>query len=228
MPPMPTTLRQFFRAPIPEIEAAARHLDAAISAHLCGAHADAAELLRMADDRTIWAWLESVWGAKSPYTHLRTIPNTPPIILKGLRAKPRQAPPDLVRLVHERDGHYCRFCKIPVVSNNIRKALRKEYPEVVPWSEKDGKACHAALQCMWAQYDHIFPHCRGGTTTIDNICLTCAACNYGRGPYTLEEVGMMHPDSHEPRRGDWDGLERLRRPGRAVVPRIASVMHSEM
>jgi hypothetical protein len=214
MLPMPTTLRQFFRPPIPEIEAAARHLDAAVSAHLRGEHADATELLRMADDRTVWAWLESIWGAKSPHIHLRTIPDTPAIIPENLRAKPRQAPSALVRLVHERDGYYCRYCKIPVVSGTIRKALRNKYPEAVPWSETDGKACHAAFQCMWTQYDHIIPHCRGGTTTLDHIYLTCAACNYGRWHYTLEQVGILHPNSHKPRRGDWDGLQRLLLPMR--------------
>jgi 5-methylcytosine-specific restriction endonuclease McrA len=79
----------------------------------------------------------------------------------------------------------------------------------VPWGRKNNLQ-HAALQCMWAQYDHIIPHSRGGTSDIENIYLACAACNYGRMQYTLEEVGLLHPRCHEPRRGTWDGLERFR------------------
>ncbi len=60
---------------------------------------------------------------------------------------------------------------------------------------------------MWAQYDHILPNARGGATTLENVFLTCAACNYGRMDYTLEEVGLLHPGSREPRKGAWNGLE---------------------
>jgi hypothetical protein len=42
------------------------------------------------------------------------------------------------------------------------------------------------------------------------IVITCAACNYGRAQYTLEEVGLIDPRLREPVRSNWDGLERFR------------------
>ena len=69
---------------------------------------------------------------------------------------------------------------------------------------------HAAFQCMWAQYDHILPHARGGRSDLENVYLTCAACNYGRGNYLLEDFDLLHPSLHAPRQGSWNGLENFR------------------
>ncbi len=201
-------MRQSFRLPIPEIEESARFLDAAVSAHAAGKRQIAKELLRLSDSKAIWDWTDSIWGKRSPYTQYRPIQNPLPTLPKDQRSTPRDATLETKRLVHARDGYYCRFCKIPVVRSEIRSKIQKEYPESVPWGAKNTLQ-HAAFQCMWAQYDHIIPHARGGTSSIDNIYLTCAACNYGRGNYLLEEVGLLHPTDHDARRGDWDGLERF-------------------
>ena len=153
-------------------------------------------------------WTDSVWGKRSPYTQYRSIQDAPAILPKEQRAKPHAPNSEVKRLVHQRDGYYCRFCKIPVIRAEVRARLKGLYPETVQWGNRNTLQ-HAAFQCMWAQYDHILPHSRGGTSEIENVYLTCAACNYGRMHYTLEEVGLIHPGSHEPRQGHWDGLERL-------------------
>ncbi len=80
---------------------------------------------------------------------------------------------------------------------------------MIPWSAKSNKLQHAAFQAMWAQYDHILPRARGGNNELSNIVVTCAPCNYGRGNYTLEEVGLVDPRTREPNQSTWDGLERL-------------------
>ena len=46
---------------------------------------------------------------------------------------------------------------------------------------------------MWAQYNHILPHAHGGRSDLENVYLTCAACNYGRGNYLLEKFDLLHP-----------------------------------
>jgi hypothetical protein len=200
--------RLCLRLPIPEIEEAANYLDAAVSAHLGGDYGAARELLHLADSKVVWDWTDSVWGKKSPYTLYRPVPNSPATLEKNQRAMPRYATLATQKLVHERDGYYCRFCKIPVVRDEIRVRISRAYPDAAPWGNKNHLQ-HAGLQCMWAQYDHIVPHSRGGGSDIDNILLTCAACNYGRMQFTLEEVGLLHPDTHAARRGPWDGLERF-------------------
>lgn len=192
--------RQCLREPIPEIEIAARRLNEAVSAHLRGERELAERLLREADDKIIWHWLDEAWGKTSIYNQKRrTLP--PPVIPSSERAKPRQATPATKRLIHERDGYYCRFCKMPVIRAEVRSAIRRAYPSAVAW-ESANATQHAAFQCMWAQYDHILPHTRGGESGVENVYLTCAACNYGRGNALLEELDLLHPTRHACRRGD--------------------------
>jgi hypothetical protein len=204
-----TNLRNCFRPPIPEIEEAALLLDAAVSAHNDGRHDLASELLRRADNKAVWDWTASIWGSNSPYTLYRPVADAPPSLPKEHRAKPRDATRETKMLLHDRDGYYCRFCGIPVIRSEIRMKIQKLYPEAVPWGTRNNLQ-HAAFQALWAQYDHLIPHARGGTSELDNLVLTCAACNYGRGNFTLAEVGLIDPMAREPRRGAWDGLERFR------------------
>lgn len=63
---------------------------------------------------------------------------------------------------------------------------------------------------MWAQYDHLLPHAKGGTNELNNMVLTCAPCNFARMDYTLEEVGITNPLDREPLESDWDGLENFK------------------
>lgn len=202
-------LRQYLREPIPEIEIAAQHLSDAVSAHLQGKHERAEELLRLADNKLVRDWLESLWGRKTVYNQPRRISDTVPVLSEDQRAKPRDATAETKRFVHERDGLYCRFCKIPVIRGAVRSAVHREYPTAVPW-EGLNSTQHAAFQCMWAQYDHILPHARGGRSDLENVYLTCAACNYGRGSYSLEEFDLAHPSLHPRREGNWNGLENFR------------------
>jgi 5-methylcytosine-specific restriction endonuclease McrA len=62
---------------------------------------------------------------------------------------------------------------------------------------------------MWAQYDHVVPHARGGSNDIGNLVVTCAPCNYGRMNYTLSEAGLQDPRTHSPRIGPWTGLQEV-------------------
>jgi len=69
---------------------------------------------------------------------------------------------------------------------------------------------------LWLQFDHILPNSRGGDSSLGNIVIACAACNFGRMQTTLEEAQLVHPLAHAPpivwdRYGEWDGLERLRK-----------------
>ena len=203
------SLRCCLREPIPEIEIAACRLEEAVGAHLRGERDAAEELLRQADDKVVWDWLDSVWGKETVYNRPRRTLNDPPALPKDQRAKPRDATDDTKRLIHQRDGWYCRFCKMPVIRAKVRSAIRKEYPKVVPW-EGTNATQHAAFQCMWAQYDHVLPHARGGRSDLENVYLTCAACNYGRGNYLLEDFDLLHPSLHAPRQGSWNGLENFR------------------
>ncbi len=200
------SLRYCLREPIPEIECAAQCLQRALHAHLVGERELAEGLFRQADDKVVREWLESVWAKATIYNKPSGLIQGFPCLPQHQRCRPRHPTDQTKRRVHERDGFYCRFCRIPVIRGSVRTAICSEYPDVVRWGSTNATQ-HAAFQCMWAQYDHILPHARGGSSDIENLYLTCAACNYGRGNYLLEEFGLSHPSVRDPRRGDWEGLE---------------------
>lgn len=196
------------REPIPEIAVAARYLDEAVSAHIIGNTELAGQLIQRADMPEIRAWVESLWGSKSPYTHRRAVQGAPPTIPKDRLDPQRHPTPEQKKQLLQRDGYNCQFCGIPVIRVEIRKRLKELYPHALMWGGKNREQ-HPTFQAMWVQYDHILPHARGGTSDMENLIITCAPCNYGRMDYTLEEVGLADPRTREPVRSSWDGLERL-------------------
>ena len=204
-----TSLLSCLRAPIPEIATAARSLDAAVSAHLLGRFAEAEELIAATNLPSIREWTESLWGRESQYVIRRSVENASPHLSKDQRIKVRMPTTAEKFLLFERDGFHCRFCGIPVIRREIRERIRRAYPEALPWG-RTNPTQHAAFQAMWAQYDHLLPHARGGSNDLGNVVITCAPCNFARMNSTLEEVGLIDPRTRDPVRSDWDGLERFR------------------
>jgi len=206
-----TTGRPCLRESIDEIEIAAGYLNEAVSAHIYNQFELAKELINRANMPPIRAairgWTESLWGQSSQYVQYRFVAGSPPVLGTAQREPLRMPTSVEKRLLHERDGYRCRFCGIPVIRREVRDRFRKLYPDVIPWG-KTNKEQHAAFQAMWAQYDHILPHARGGNNDLNNIVVSCAPCNFGRMSYILEEVGLMDPRNREPIQSTWDGLER--------------------
>lgn len=213
-------LRFCLSEPISQLKDAARYLDAAVSAHLQNKPALAEELFGLADMPEIRQWTKSIWANSEVHVRFRS---TEPTLARELRVKERMPSAALKEQVHHRDGYNCRFCGLPVVRSQTRKRLRDAYPAAINWGNKEILQ-HAALQAMWAQYDHIVPHARGGTNDLDNLVLTCAPCNFGRAGYSLHEVGVSDPRSRLPVKYQWDGLERFyqRGPRVTVAPPKAS------
>ena len=206
-------------------------LSDAADAHLRGERDLAEALFARANDDTVRGWLESIWAKDSRWnTPTRKVDHSP-LVPQSLRAKPRDPDAATKRAVHLRDGWYCRHCHLPVIRTEVRALMHREYPRAVPWGTTNASQ-HAAFQALWAQYDHVLPWSRGGTSDIDNIYLTCAACNHGRNHYLLEHFDLEHPNTRPRREGDWDGLERLlrlprktaeaRRPEKVFAPTATS------
>ena len=206
---MTSSLRTCLREPIPEIGEAARLLESAVQAHLCGNPKLAHELIRRADLPPIQDWTESLWGSNSPYVQYRPIETAPPSIPKEQRVKLRMPTTAEKNALHQRDGFHCRFCGIPLIRKEIREHIKKAYPEALSWGSKNPEQ-HAAFQAMWLQYDHLLPHARGGDNNLDNMVITCAPCNFGRMNWTLDEVGLIDPTTRQPVRSAWTGLEEFR------------------
>lgn len=208
--------RRSFRPLIPEIEHAAELLGNAADAHLLGDGALAESLIKAADMAVLRDWLESIWGKASPHIHFRTVADAPVAVDRGYRVVTRMPDAKVKRLLVERDGHRCRLCGTPVIRREVRHYLSNAYPKALPWGKRNIDQ-HAAFQVMWLQYDHLLPHARGGTNDLDNMLVACAACNFGRMNYTLEEVGFASPVAETDITSRWDGLERVLSPTRKIL-----------
>ena len=204
--------RRCMREPKKEIFHAARLLDRAVDAHLRNDWKTASQLFREADMPEVRAWTESLWGAKREnpdqwrykrWREIQGIGEPEPKVNDRLPIKKHRLE------IIERDGYNCRFCGIPVISSGTRKAITTAYPDAAYWRSQKNLDQHAALQCLWLQFDHILPHCWGGESEPDNIVITCAPCNYGRGKCRLEEVGLIDPRERPVYRTSWDGLVRF-------------------
>ncbi|GFM80153.1 hypothetical protein PSCICN_08450 [Pseudomonas cichorii] len=200
--------RLCFRNPVPQVLDAARYLDAAVSAHLAKNTELAEYLIRAANMDEVREWTESLWGKASQYVKARTVPGAPPKLLKNNRIPVRMPSVAEKKMVHLRDGFHCRFCGVPVIRAEIRTVLAKNYPDALPWG-KTNAGQHAAFQALWAQYDHVLAHARGGDNSLENTVLTCAPCNFGKMNHTVEELNLIDPRKREPVKSMWDGLERL-------------------
>lgn len=199
-------MKPCFREPIAEILDTARYLDAATSAHLSGRREIASALFQIANCDATRAWLESIWGAKSPYVQLPRLSDLP--LEPAHRVQSRMPNKAQMAQLHARDGYHCRYCGIPVIRPEVRKKVCQLYPEQVTWGSTNASQ-HAGFQTLWAQYDHVLPHVYGGTNDLDNLVVSCAACNFGKMSYRLEELGLSDPRERQPLQSQWDGLERL-------------------
>ena len=200
--------RHCLREPIPEIDQAALMLLEAVSAHQLGDGMRAEYLIRLANMEEIREWSNSLWGKSSPYVQYRGTPSAEPYLSRSERQIVQMPTLAQRRQLHQRDGYHCRFCGVPVMRKEVRQWFVAAYPGLAIWGRTHDTQ-HAAFQTIWAQYDHVVPHARGGDNDLSNIIVTCAPCNYGRMSYTLEEVNVLGPRAREPIRSHWDGLERV-------------------
>ena len=212
------SLRTCLRPPIPEIFDAADLIRSAVEAHLQNHRVQAQTLLEQANSPAVRDWLNSVWGKGSPYVKARTVPDAPRILDKSKRLETRMPNAAEKAALHERDGFSCRFCGLPVIRREVRHYLHTLYPAALPWGRTNASQ-HSAFQALWAQYDHILPHSRGGTNALGNMVIACAACNFGRMDYTLAEVGIDDPRMRSPQFSTWSGLEHVLPMSRRVVSR---------
>jgi 5-methylcytosine-specific restriction endonuclease McrA len=211
---MASDSKRCFREPISEIFQAAELLDRAADAHLVSDYARADELICAADKPIIAAWTESIWGKRNPDIHQFVAQPMPlPHLSPHERPRPRMPDSATRRAILERDGFHCRFCGIPVISAEVRQFLNRAYPFAARWGSRNHDQ-HAALQCMWLQFDHLVPNERGGTSDLDNVVVTCAPCNFGRMQLTIQEAGLDNPLARPlaptwKHYAAWDGLTRI-------------------
>ncbi len=198
-------LKDCFRDPIPEIFEAASLIEKALSLHLRGDQNGAREYLCAADMPVIGEWLDSIWmGPNVGHKAIRKVDGLPPILPKAERYKPRNPNIAMKKALVGRDGFLCRLCGVPLIRSEVRKAICLTYPNEARWTGPREDQQHRGLQVMWLQYDHVVVHSRGGETSMENLVVTCPACNFGRDRFMMSEVGLRDP-RFAPRTPSWEG-----------------------
>jgi hypothetical protein len=216
--------RRCMREPVPQIWHVADLLSSAADAHLAGEREKADALFHEADCPVARGWLESLWGSakrnadQAHYRRVRNIVGAPPLLPKSERQTCRMPNAAERKLLIEKFGRHCVFCGIPLIRAEVRRFFNKQYPATVIWGDTNPSQ-HAGFAVLWMQFDHVLPHSRGGISSLSNMVLTCAGCNYGRMDNTLEELGLLDPRTREYPKTGWDGLER-------IFPTGANVMAS--
>lgn len=207
-------LRECLVEPVPACFEAAALLNSAVDAHLAGDAREAARLIEAANLPEVRSFTELAWGAGGKERHrFATVLNAPPYLARADRPIPRMPIIETQRAVIQRDGFHCRFCGLPVIRPALRALFRAAYPGALGWGATNASQ-HAAFQCLWMQFDHVLPNCRGGPSTLENVVVTCAPCNFGRMETTLEEARLIDPRSRPtPRKWEgfdsWQGLENF-------------------
>lgn len=199
-------MRKSLLDPIPELELAAKLLDAAGDALLTDRRALAAELVRRADIPAILDYASKIVGVLSMEVHRRT--RRPKCLPKAQRDPTRMPRRSEENAIFARDGWRCRFCGVKVVCKRARAVLAKQLSISAHWTSLKLQR-HSALYAMASSVDHIVPHGRGGSNVPSNFVTACYCCQFGRGEWTLGEMELEHPLSREPVVDGWDGLTRI-------------------
>jgi hypothetical protein len=199
-------MRRCFAPPPEDTWEAAASLKRAIALHAEGDRPGAAACFRAANSESIRAWFRRIVGPYDQAVHGQR-PQTldPPMLPMAERPKPRMPSSAIKQAMLVRDGYHCRFCTMPVIPRPTFLAIAAAYPDDAPWSDIAATQ-HSFFQAANLQFDHILPHARGGPSTLENMVITCAVCNYGRMSFTLEESELLDPREFDPYRSSWSGL----------------------
>ena len=203
--------RESFLVPIPELAKAADLLSQAADQMVAGNADQARELLRQADMPILRAYTASAMSSVTEGVHRwRAVENLPREIPKSERGKRAPSPAEEVAII-TRDGFRCRYCGCRVVFRKAQTALSRALPGAVHWGNRDIEL-NAAFYTLKAVLDHVVPHAHGGGSDADNLVTSCQPCNYGKGNWFIEQVGLKDPRLRPPIVDSWDGLTRLINP----------------
>jgi 5-methylcytosine-specific restriction endonuclease McrA len=199
-------MRYSLREPIPELELAAKLLDAATEALILGKINLAGELIEAANFPEIKEYAISIVGKMSFDIHRQI--KLPKCIPPSERDSTRMPTKAVQNSIFIRDGWRCRFCGVKVICKTARSTLTKIFTIETNWTSLEFQR-HSALYALASSLDHLHPHARGGKNDSLNFVTACYGCQFGRGNFTLKEVEIENPLTRNPIIDSWDGLTRL-------------------
>jgi hypothetical protein len=192
-------------APLPDHQVAANLLSTAVDAITANDLEAAFTKVRRADNPVLFAFARRLMGPNDIQIHRRRpVPAATP---RTGKASARMPTAWETFALYTRDGWRCRFCECRVMSSHARSAIRAIMPDAVPWGKAEGY--HGAFFAMTASIDHVVPHSAGGGNEPENLVTACWSCQFGRGSYTIGEMGLLDPRERPPVVDGWDGLSRV-------------------
>lgn len=203
-------MRYCIKEPTVEVHAAIGSLIDAVEAHVKSDYTLAAARFEQANCPNTWNWLNDGWINVDRNVVFRNPDSDSKVIPKSERDPDRSIASSIKKAVLERDGYRCRYCGLPVVHADIRKIAHQLYPAEVPWNSRVSKQQHSGFQVTWLQFDHVVPHSHGGRSSLENVVVSCALCNFGKDRFTLKQLNIEDPRMRGPVPSEFDGLERLR------------------
>lgn len=219
-------MRTSLKQPIPEVYIAIFSLEAAVDAHLAGDQELAAAKFKEANCPATWLWLNEAWTRVIKHVVIKKPVGDTQVIPKSERDPDRTIATWIKQAVLARDGYRCRYCGLPVVHADIRKIAHQLYPKEIPWNPIVPAEKHSAFQATWLQFDHVEPHSHGGKSSVENVVISCALCNFGKDRFTLRQLHIEDPRLRPPVTSNFDGLERLRQAAPSPVKSILEVNKS--
>ena len=97
------------------------------------------------------------------------------------------------RQMTERDDYTCQYCSMPVLQSSVFTKFRDQVGAEHFPTVGTNKGRHGVKLVFTGTLDHVDPYSKGGKTAPDNLVTCCWPCNYGKGEYTLTELGLKDP-----------------------------------
>jgi 5-methylcytosine-specific restriction endonuclease McrA len=124
-----------------------------------------------------------------------------------VRLDPVASPQRFAREVLRRDGYRCRYCGVRLIPKEVLKAFSRVVGQDSFCTSGTNLQRHGVVLAFRANVDHVVPWKLGGRTELQNLVSACWSCNYGKGVFTLDQIGVDDPRLRSmPASDDWDGL----------------------
>jgi len=128
------------------------------------------------------------------------------IAAKYIGTSLRGAPPtSMVLAAYRRDHYRCRYCGLRLFPVQVLQAYERAVGNK-SFAATAKNESHGVALVFRATYDHVDPLKYGGRHSLDNLVTSCYSCNFGKGGYTLEQLGLDDPRVRLVPPDDWDGL----------------------
>ena len=171
----------------------------------------ARELLKSVDGRAISIWYDyTAQNAGRDRAVLLGVRGRSEGGSSPLRARDEQRMPDkaVTSSLRARDRNRCRYCRQAVIDSEILRLVSSKTGINLTKADSNLET-HGLYWLHCASIDHVDPHARRGSTSPENLVVSCNACQFGKGPYTLEELDLeLRPPAPELRTsfGTWSNI----------------------